>query len=385
MSRNPEMMRNPEVECHQYDPWRDPAEDAETDAIITAVRQKADMARAARTPPLPTEKPVTPTPTASSPAALPAEGVAEYLRPARAGGLGMSPDPQQFIQFPTAVLDKWMPKLKPECWSLFCAMMRKTLGSDKTEDTISVSQLMAASGMKKRRVQRAIKDLLELGAPVKKTGRGKDGSTYSLDLSGCDASDATQPAATESGCDASDATQPADEPQPGVATPGTHTTDVLPTTKRVRKDSLLVESSRQGAEVLVSTTNTTKPTVEVNGSVVETNSTPAAPKAPAKPVLMIETNDGNRARRDRTLAKAFSEMGHGERAANKYTLMDFAQHFKLQAAGDRLRQVCAHLNDMRLRGLVFLDGSGMYCEVPGALDSIRRATVSPPTPVPYTI
>jgi hypothetical protein len=118
---------------------------------------------------------------------------------------------------------------------------------------------------------------------------------------------------------------------------------------------------------------------------VETNSTPAAPKAPAKPVLMIETNDGNRARRDRTLAKAFSEMGHGERAANKYTLMDFAQHFKLQAAGDRLRQVCAHLNDMRLRGLVFLDGSDVYCEYPGALDAIRRATVSPPTPVPYTI
>ena len=112
---------------------------------------------------------------------------------------------------------------------------------------------------------------------------------------------------------------------------------------------------------------------------------PAAPKAPAKPVLVIETNDGNRARRDHILAKAFKKMGHGERATDKYTLMDFARYFKPQAAGDRLRQVFFHLYDMRVRGLVFLDGSGMYCEVPGALDSIRRATVSPPTPVPYTI
>ena len=300
----------------------------------------------------------------------------------------MSPNPQQFIQFPTAVLDEWMPKLKPECWSLLCAVVRKTLACDKTEDTISVSQLEKMTGMGKRRVQRCMAELLKSGAPVSQIGRGRDGATYRIGTTGCDASDATQPAATESGCDASDATQPADEPQPGVATPVTQcvalpvtpTTDVLPTTKRVRKDSLLVESSRQGAEVLVSTTNTTKPTVEVNGSVVETNSTLAAPKAPAKPVLVIETNDGNRARRDHILAKAFSKMGHGERAKDKYTLMDFARYFKLQAAGDRLRQVCAHLNDMRLRGLVFLDGSGMYCEYPGALDAIRKATVSPPTP-----
>src|ERR1035437_4115125 len=104
------------------------------------------------------------------------------------------------------------------------------------------------------------------------------------------------------------------------------------------------------------------------------------PRAPAKPKLVIETNDGNRARRDHILAKAFSKMGHGERAKDKYTLMDFARYFKLQAAGDRLRQVCAHLNDMQLRSLVFLDGSGMYCEYPGALEAIRKATVSPPTP-----
>jgi hypothetical protein len=34
MSRKPEMMRNPEVECHQYDPWRDLALEAELDAMI---------------------------------------------------------------------------------------------------------------------------------------------------------------------------------------------------------------------------------------------------------------------------------------------------------------------------------------------------------------
>jgi hypothetical protein len=82
MSRKPEMMRNPEVECHQYDPWRDLALEAELDAMIADVirRQKEASARysavATGMPPLPNLRS---TPAASSPAALPVDRTAEYL------------------------------------------------------------------------------------------------------------------------------------------------------------------------------------------------------------------------------------------------------------------------------------------------------------------
>jgi hypothetical protein len=87
---------------------------------------------------------------------------------------------------------------------------------------------------------------------------------------------------------------------------------------------------------------------------------PAA--ASSKPVSVIETNDNNRARRDRILTKAFSEMGRGEVAEDKYTMMDFSRHFDVGVEG--LRKVRAHLNDMRLRGLVRFVGDGVYAAVP---------------------
>src|ERR1017187_3563029 len=203
----------------------------------------------------------------------------------------MSPNPQQqWFKFNLPLFDEWVPKLSAEAGILLCVIVRKMTAWDKTEDTISVSQLMAASGMKKRRVQRAIKDLLESGAPVKKTGRGKDGATYSLDLSGCEASDVTQPAVTKSSCDASDATQPADEPQLGVTSPVTQrcdaidatspvtrcvasaltpTTDVTNCYRESLKDSLPIESG-QDAAVLVGTP-TCKDTVGEDGRVVKTD------------------------------------------------------------------------------------------------------------------
>jgi hypothetical protein len=80
------MSRSPEEEDRLINAWingPDPAEIAELDAMIIAVRQKLAVAResaiAARTPPLPSVRPVMPTPTASSPAARPIELVAEYL------------------------------------------------------------------------------------------------------------------------------------------------------------------------------------------------------------------------------------------------------------------------------------------------------------------
>ena len=76
----------------------------------------------------------------------------------------MSPDPQQWFKFDIRLFDKWIPKLSPEAGILFCVIMRKILAWDnKTKETISVSQLMAASGMGERMVQRALKDLQESG------------------------------------------------------------------------------------------------------------------------------------------------------------------------------------------------------------------------------
>src|ERR1039458_2767083 len=81
-------------------------------------------------------------------------------------GWVMSPNPKQWFKFDLSLFDEWIRKLSPEAGILLCVLVRKMAAWDKTEDTISVSQFMAASGMKKRRVQRAIKDLLESGAPV---------------------------------------------------------------------------------------------------------------------------------------------------------------------------------------------------------------------------
>ena len=92
----------------------------------------------------------------------------------------MSPSDQQWFKFDIPIFDEWIPKLSPEAGILFCVIMRKILAWDnKTEDTISVSQLMVASGMGERMVQRALKDLQESGCPLRKIGQSRNGSTYS--------------------------------------------------------------------------------------------------------------------------------------------------------------------------------------------------------------
>jgi hypothetical protein len=92
----------------------------------------------------------------------------------------MSPSNQQWFKFDISLFDKWIPKLPAEAGILFCVIMRKILAWDnKTKDTISVSQLMAASGMGESRVHRALKDLQESGCPLRKIGQSRNGSTYS--------------------------------------------------------------------------------------------------------------------------------------------------------------------------------------------------------------
>src|ERR1035437_1025122 len=91
------------------------------------------------------------------------------------------PNPQQFVKFPAVQWDAFQPKLTPECWSLFCAMVRKTIGWDKTEDTISTSQLIAMTGMKERRIQRNMKKLMKSGVPVRVVSTGNQGVRYAYD------------------------------------------------------------------------------------------------------------------------------------------------------------------------------------------------------------
>lgn len=92
----------------------------------------------------------------------------------------MGPDPAlQFIPFPAEDWDTWQPRLTPECWSLFCAVVRKTAGWDKTSDIISGSQLEKMTGMKERRIQRNMRKLVKSGAPVRVVSTGKQGTRFS--------------------------------------------------------------------------------------------------------------------------------------------------------------------------------------------------------------
>ena len=92
------------------------------------------------------------------------------------------------------------------------------------------------------------------------------------------------------------------------------------------------------------------------------------PQAPAArepaPPTWTETDDSNRARRDRILTKAFDHMGRGQIGNNMYNLMDFSNYLDMKTD---LWDVRMHLHDMIRRGLVRLVGPGVYAAVPECL------------------
>jgi hypothetical protein len=94
----------------------------------------------------------------------------------------MSPSNQQWFKFDIPLFDEWIRKLPAEAGILLCSIVRKMAAWDKTEDTISTSQLVAMSGMREKRVRRNMRVLVNSGAPVRIVGRGKDGTTYAIDL-----------------------------------------------------------------------------------------------------------------------------------------------------------------------------------------------------------
>jgi hypothetical protein len=97
----------------------------------------------------------------------------------------LSPSNQQWFRVDIPLVDEWfrVTKLPSDAIVLFLHIMRKMVAWDKTTDTISVSQLMAASGMKETRVHSALKALEKSGCPLRKIGHGRVGSTYSFDPS----------------------------------------------------------------------------------------------------------------------------------------------------------------------------------------------------------
>jgi hypothetical protein len=160
----------------------------------------------------------------------------------------MSPSHQQWFKFDIPIFDEWIPKLSPEAGILFCVIMRKILAWDnKTKDTISISQLMAASGMKESRVHRALKDLQESGCPLRKIGQSRNGSTYSWGVT---------------------------PRTPGVS-PVTPTTDVS-TCNTNTIDSEEQKMNLASSSVLYKNQKTGKPTGE-DGLVVKKNSIPEDP------------------------------------------------------------------------------------------------------------
>jgi hypothetical protein len=416
------------------------------------------------------------------------------------------PNPQQFIKYPKNIL-AWRRHLPSNAWNILTILVDKTYGWDKTSDAVSISQIEAETTLKRSNIRRALLDLQIEDGPVEVIARGPRGiAVYRIRPYDCAAGEQGHTCAADSHRAAGEHGSPSDCATGGTVEtatvpPVSTTTDVTTVHLRECVSTLSIESTGQGAEVLVGTP-TSKSTVEEDGLVVKTDSvlvdpasgclggTPtsqalfvdpktgktwflgqevdclstlmkitkgeaesilrdgdglsfttirdlikktwdaakdpkvknrvayilgvirnhqakptskplprsaaplplnqaqAAPTAPAKPVESIQTNDSNRAHRDHVLAKAFVEMGPGERATNKYTLMDFARHFKIEAGANRnypgLRHVCAHLNDMRLRGLVCLDRDGMYTAVPGALEALQQPEAEPygPTPAP---
>jgi hypothetical protein len=325
MRRKPEMMRNPEVACHRHDRWRDLAEEAETEAMIIAIKQKMAMARAARTPPLPSVRPVTPS--ASSPAALPVERAGESRGETISNPLPLSAAPLPSVKQTQAALTA---AAKPG--SL-------TAATDKRDA--------------------AVLDALE------KLGKGTGGNgKYTLvEL----ATHLNCPIASLQNLCAHLASMSSRGRIHHESGTGLYCSIAAPHMPAVAVETQ--EVALNASELLESPA-----AVEAPASPAVAPEAPTEPAASSKPVSVIETNDNIRARRDRILTKAFDEMGPGEVAKNKYTMMDFSRY--LDVGVEVLWKVRAHLDDMRLRGLVRFVGDGVYAAVP----EWQRVTPVPPMP-----
>ena len=67
-----------------------------------------------------------------------------------------------FIQIPNSIFDKYLGELTPSEFSVLMAIIRKTWGWKKTEDRISVSQLISMTSLSKNTVINSIAKLEDI-------------------------------------------------------------------------------------------------------------------------------------------------------------------------------------------------------------------------------
>lgn len=76
-----------------------------------------------------------------------------------------------FTIFDNFILDEIMPQLGPNAWKVLCFIIRKTIGWQKDNDSLSFSQIKTGTGIKNNTtVSKALNDLedFELGALIKR-------------------------------------------------------------------------------------------------------------------------------------------------------------------------------------------------------------------------
>ena len=68
------------------------------------------------------------------------------------------------FQISNAVIDEYLSKMSGNAWKCYGLIVRKTRGWQKTHDSLSVSQIQKATGIKSEKtVEKAINELVELG------------------------------------------------------------------------------------------------------------------------------------------------------------------------------------------------------------------------------
>lgn len=94
--------------------------------------------------------------------------------------------PPNYTQIPNEFLDNWLPLLKEIELKVLLAIMRKTLGWQKTKDRISISQLQKLTGSSPQNILKAVDVLVGFGIVKKEVfgKKGKQETYYELIFSG---------------------------------------------------------------------------------------------------------------------------------------------------------------------------------------------------------
>ena len=68
------------------------------------------------------------------------------------------------FQIANSVVDEYLSKMSGNAWKCYVLIVRKTRGWQKTHDSLSISQIQKATGIKSEEtVEKAINELVDLG------------------------------------------------------------------------------------------------------------------------------------------------------------------------------------------------------------------------------